>query len=71
MKHAWAPVAVVLLAVAAAWWLMLPRDQPSVRVLCAVVMHRPMERIARQYEAETGVRVELAYGGSKTLLEQL
>lgn len=30
-----------------------------------------MESIARQYESQTGVRVEVAYGGSKTLLEQM
>ena len=38
---------------------------------CAAGMRYPLERIAKQYEEEYGVRVNLQYGGSNTLLNQL
>lgn len=38
---------------------------------CAAGMRYPMEEIAKQYEQEYGVVVQLQYGGSNTLLSQL
>src|SRR5688572_19290592 len=38
---------------------------------CAAGMRYPLERIAAKYEAEYGIRVNLQYGGSNTLLNQL
>lgn len=38
---------------------------------CAAGMRYPLEQIAEKYEAECGVRVNLQYGGSNTLLNQL
>jgi len=38
---------------------------------CAAGMRYPVEQIAAKYEAEYGVRINLQYGGSNTLLSQL
>lgn len=38
---------------------------------CAAGMRYPLEQITKKYEAEYGVRVNLQYGGSNTLLNQL
>ncbi|MBI2479199.1 MAG: extracellular solute-binding protein, partial [Planctomycetia bacterium] len=38
---------------------------------CAAGMRYPLEQIAAKYEAEYGVRINLQYGGSNTLLNQL
>ncbi|MBC8355159.1 MAG: molybdate ABC transporter substrate-binding protein [Planctomycetes bacterium] len=38
---------------------------------CAAGMRYPMEQIAGKYEAEYGIRINLQYGGSNTLLNQL
>jgi molybdenum ABC transporter molybdate-binding protein len=38
---------------------------------CAAGMRYPLEQIAERYETEYGVRVNLQYGGSNTLLNQL
>lgn len=40
-------------------------------VYCAAVMRRPMEKIAADYEQATGVKIELQFGGSHSLLNQL
>jgi len=42
-----------------------------VRVYCAAGVRTPVEQIARMYEEEYGVEVELQFGGSMTLLSQL
>lgn len=44
---------------------------PTLMMLCAAGMRAPVERIAKEYEAETGVVVQLQYGGSGTLLGNL
>lgn len=47
-------------------------DGPTtLSVYVAAGMRLPVEEIASRYEAETGVRVELQFGGSSTLLNQL
>lgn len=40
-------------------------------VYCAAGMKKPVEEIVRRWEAETGVHVEVQYGGSGTLLSNL
>jgi molybdate transport system substrate-binding protein len=40
----------------------------SLRVHCAAGVRAPVEELARAFEARTGTRVELSYGGSGTLL---
>ena len=44
--------------------------QPLV-VFCAAGIRAPVEAVARAYERETGVGVQLQYGGSQTLLANL
>ncbi len=44
---------------------------PPLTVLCGSASKPPMQRIAKEYQAATGVSVELVYGGSGTLLSQL
>ncbi len=46
-------------------------DTASLAVYCAAGIRIPMDEIALQYEQEYGVRVELQYGGSNTLLNQI
>jgi molybdenum ABC transporter molybdate-binding protein len=54
-----------------------PRDDAQVlRVQCAAGMREPLERIARMYENEPdnklrGLKIEMNFGGSDTLLSQL
>ena len=43
----------------------------SLFMYCAAGMRKPIEEIALAYEEETGVKVELQFGGSNTLLNQL
>ena len=38
---------------------------------CAAGLRFPVEQIARQYEEEYGIRVEIQFGGSDTLLNQI
>ncbi len=40
-------------------------------VYCAAGMRYPLEQVAAEYESEFGVRINLQYGGSNTLLNQL
>ncbi len=44
---------------------------PPLRFFCAAVFQAPISEITRQFEAETGVRVEVQFGGSGTLLANL
>jgi molybdenum ABC transporter molybdate-binding protein len=46
-------------------------DTNKILVYCAAGLREPVERIAQQYEREFGVKVDLQYGGSNTLLSQL
>ncbi|MCA9178766.1 MAG: substrate-binding domain-containing protein [Planctomycetales bacterium] len=50
-----------------------PRDRSTSSLLmyCAAGMRLPVEQIAKDYEREYGVSVQLQYGGSNTLLSQL
>ncbi len=42
----------------------------TLTVYCAAGLKKPIEAIAKQYQAETGTEVRLQYGGSGTLLSQ-
>jgi molybdenum ABC transporter molybdate-binding protein len=45
--------------------------QPPLIVYCAAGLKPPVERVAAEYERAYGVRVQLQYGGSGTLLSNL
>jgi len=45
-------------------------DEP-LTVFCAAALRGPVEKIAKEYEAETGVPVQVQYGASQTLLTNL
>lgn len=65
---AWAAVAAAAVGCAAA-----PPPVPPARevfALCGAANRPPMEEIAAAYEESTGVRVQLAFGGSGALLSQ-
>lgn len=60
----------------AIWWLVEERDEVELgggrlQVHCAAGFRRPMTMIARQYEEEFAVRVDLQFGGSGALASQL
>ncbi|MCX8156499.1 MAG: substrate-binding domain-containing protein [Verrucomicrobiae bacterium] len=66
---------VVLMAVLI-WWLRRPPTSPTqtgvpLVVYCAAGLKPPIEEIARQYQQQYGVAVQLQYGGSQTLLAAL
>ncbi len=46
-------------------------DRRSLVVYCAAGIKAPVEEIARAYEDECGVQVQLTYGGSETLLSNI
>ena len=48
-----------------------PEQGTSLVMYCAAGMKPPVERIAKQYEAEYGVHVQLQYGGSGSLLSNM
>ncbi len=47
------------------------RAKASLMVFCAVSLKGPLEATAREYERETGVSIQIQYGGSGTLLGNL
>ena len=46
-------------------------DKQDLVLFCAAGFRKPMEKIIRRYEAETGTTVHLQPGGSNTLLSQI
>jgi molybdenum ABC transporter molybdate-binding protein len=69
-------VALIALAGLAFALLRLGRSTPGsgvdrLRVFCAAGLRPPMDKIAVQYEREHGVSIQLQYGGSSTLLNQI
>ena len=75
------PLVMMLIAsaalVVALYWL-LPSSTPSgaadadeLLMYCAAGMRYPLEAIVAEYEREFGTTVQLQYGGSNTLLNQL
>jgi molybdenum ABC transporter molybdate-binding protein len=66
----------VVLAVLVALLAWLPERQIAMgkrplRVYCAAGIKAPVEDIAKKYEAEFGVPIELQFGGSQTLLANI
>ncbi|WP_161602511.1 molybdate ABC transporter substrate-binding protein [Tautonia marina] len=55
-------------------WMGGPGEEPAadrITMFCAAGLREPVERVARAYTDETGVEVDLQYGGSNTLLNQI
>jgi ABC-type molybdate transport system substrate-binding protein len=77
MRRAWLALAVALGGSAVLGVLLMSEGGPSapdtksLLVYCGAGLRVPVEAAARSYEAATGVRVELQYGGSQTLLANL
>ncbi len=46
-------------------------NAPTLSVFCAAGLKKPVEAIADQYRRESGVEVQLQYGGTGTLLSQI
>ena len=46
-------------------------EKAELRVFCAAGFQKPMSELAKRYEAETGVRLNLQFGGSGALGSQL
>ena len=63
-------LASVVVAAALFGWLWSIRDKARAPVLmyCAVAVRTPVEAIAHEYEATQGVRIELQFGASQTLI---
>lgn len=70
MRKAWpwislVPILVAAVAIIAASFR--PK-QNALLVHCAASLRAPVEELAKQYRAETGVEVQIQYGGSQQLL---
>lgn len=73
----WLPIAatvvVILLLMGGLWRLSVrsPERVQPLRLYCAAGMRVPVEQVVARYRQEYGVPVEIQYGGSNTLLNQL
>ena len=47
------------------------RDRPRLRLLCAAGMREPVSELINEFETETGVEVDVQFGGSGTLLAMM
>lgn len=61
---------LALVTLGLCWLLPQPR-QGDLLVYCAAGFRGPMDALAQQYESQSGVTIELQYGGSNTLLSQI
>lgn len=64
----WLPILLAAVAIIAT---SLRPKRNHLFVLCAASLRVPLEKIAEQYRAETGVLIELQYGGSQQLLASI
>ncbi len=64
-------IVVAALSLSLIDWASTSSSSTSLRMFCAAGIKRPVAAIAKQYEAEYGVQIELTYGGSGTLLSNL
>jgi molybdate transport system substrate-binding protein len=67
------PLVCLALVAAVVWMILKPVNPSGVRsliVYAAPAVRVPLERIAADYEAETGRKVELRFGPSETILTQ-
>lgn len=76
MRNALIPLIVSALIVSGLLWIIMDRPQtpeaPAVlHVFCAAGIKAPVAQIAQAYEEEYGVKVQLQYDGSGTLLSHL
>ncbi|MEJ6719817.1 MAG: molybdate ABC transporter substrate-binding protein [Akkermansiaceae bacterium] len=77
MKRPLVVLMALLLILGAAFWWLVGGDDESVAgkgdllVHCAAGLRKPMTEIARDYEEEFGVKVNLQFGGSGALESQL
>ena len=77
MKRSVLTIGILLVLLGGAfWWLTNDndRDGPGSADLlfhCAAGLRKPMSEIARQYEEEFGVKVNLQFGGSGAFASQL
>jgi molybdate transport system substrate-binding protein len=66
-----ASVGLLVVLVGLLMWDPQKRDRRPLFVYCAAGLKTPVEQIARDYEDEYGVQIQLTYGGSNTLLTNL
>src|SRR5262249_54961985 len=66
-----ASVVLLLILIGLLMWNPRSRDRRPLFVYCAAGLKVPIEQIAREYEEEYGVQVQLTYSGSQTLLTNL
>jgi molybdenum ABC transporter molybdate-binding protein len=66
-----AALAVALIAMLALWQPQRGGNAKRLKMHCAAGIIVPVEKIAREYEQEYGVKVEIQYGGSGELLNQI
>lgn len=52
-------------------WLLPNPASGDLLLYCAAGLRVPIEKVARQYEVEHGVAIDIQYGGSNTLLSQI
>jgi molybdenum ABC transporter molybdate-binding protein len=71
MMRSYATLALVGLGLLAAGCGGGAAPKGELLVYCAAALRVPVEAAARRYEAEHGVRVQLQYGGSQTLLANI
>lgn len=76
MKRPMLALLLTVAVLAGAAWILRPvktAQAPgrSLTVYCAAGLSKPMERIARQYQDEYGIQVNLQFGGTGTLLSNL
>jgi len=45
-------------------------EPPALMVFCAANLKKPVESAAQQFRKETGIEVQLQFGGSGTLVSQ-
>ncbi len=76
MKNAFRPLIISVIIILLLIGILFKKDEvatplDTLEIYCAAGMKLPIEELATQYEAEYGVRVQLQYGGSGTLLSNL
>ncbi len=82
MMLVWLLVSAIILGILVGFLVVKPKHrstgktgaeaaQTGLFVYCAAGMRYPMDEIARNYEKEYGVHINLQFGGSNTLLSQL
>lgn len=76
MKTLLGIIAVLAILAGSLLWFFFKNDDKdgtgrTITVYCAAGLKKPVEAIAEQYRRESGVQVQLQYGGTGTLLSQM